>query len=121
MNKLELKDIAVSFNSKQILNNISFELKKGNIYGLLGLNGVGKTTIIRCIFNEVFDYSGEIKVDDEKINKSHYAKMYYFVENGHLLNQLLFMTFYKVKLSFEKLVKKPLIIKFKNFKPLFQI
>lgn len=51
MNKLELKDIAVSFNSKQILNNISFELKKGNIYGLLGLNGAGKTTIIRCIFN----------------------------------------------------------------------
>ncbi|MBU4495932.1 MAG: ABC transporter ATP-binding protein [Acidobacteria bacterium] len=46
---LEIKDLAKSFGKKRVLENIGFTVKKGEIVGLLGLNGEGKTTLIRSI------------------------------------------------------------------------
>ncbi|MBU4253063.1 MAG: ABC transporter ATP-binding protein [Acidobacteria bacterium] len=46
---LEIKDLAKSFGKKHVLENIGFTVKKGEIVGLLGLNGEGKTTLIRSI------------------------------------------------------------------------
>lgn len=45
------------------LRNVSFELPKGYIMGLVGKNGAGKTTIIKCIMNMV-DFEGKISVDN---------------------------------------------------------
>ena len=41
--KIELKNISLSFNKRQILDNISFSIREGEICGLLGPNGVGKS------------------------------------------------------------------------------
>jgi ABC-2 type transport system ATP-binding protein len=54
--QLELKNINKSFDSKQVLKDISFTFEKGKIYGLLGRNGSGKTTLFNCL-------SGEMKAD----------------------------------------------------------
>lgn len=64
---LEVKKLNKSFGENKVLNDISFELKSGEIGVLLGKSGTGKTTILRCINGlEEFD-SGEIIVDDISI------------------------------------------------------
>lgn len=55
--QLELKQIAKSFESKEVLKSIDFTFEKGKIYGLLGRNGAGKTTLFNCL-------SGELEVDE---------------------------------------------------------
>ncbi|MBE6050971.1 MAG: ATP-binding cassette domain-containing protein [Clostridium sp.] len=56
---LRLKNITKSYGKRIILNNVNFELKSG-IYGLLGANGVGKTTLFKLISGFTTDYSGEV-------------------------------------------------------------
>lgn len=64
---LEVKKLNKYFGENKVLNDISFELKSGEIGVLLGKSGTGKTTILRCINGlEEFD-SGEIIVDDISI------------------------------------------------------
>lgn len=52
--------------SNEILNNISFEVNNGNIIGLIGKNGVGKSTLLSILSTLIIDYEGNIKLD--KIN-----------------------------------------------------
>lgn len=47
--KLEVREVSKSFKNKKVVNNISFSLTKPGIFGLLGSNGAGKTTMIRMI------------------------------------------------------------------------
>ena len=66
--KLEFKNIKKIFGQKTALNNISFTVKSGHAFGLLGRNGAGKTTTIRILMNVFKSTSGEIYVDDKPIN-----------------------------------------------------
>tara|TARA_B100000953_G_scaffold24794_2_gene20263 strand:- start:863 stop:1639 length:777 start_codon:yes stop_codon:yes gene_type:complete len=47
--QIELKDISMSYNKREIFNNLSFKINKGEIMGMLGPNGVGKSTIFYLI------------------------------------------------------------------------
>ena len=67
--KIELKNISLSFNKRQILDNISFTIREGEICGLLGPNGVGKSTIFNIIIGILKPDFGEIFID--KINVTH--------------------------------------------------
>lgn len=57
---LSVKDLSVAFNKQLILDSISFELHKGKILGLIGPNGVGKTTLLRAINGSINIDHGEI-------------------------------------------------------------
>ena len=46
---IKLKEISLSFGKRKILDNISFDVNEGQILGLLGPNGVGKSTIFNLI------------------------------------------------------------------------
>ncbi|MFM7023943.1 MAG: ABC transporter ATP-binding protein [Flavobacteriales bacterium] len=46
---LQVKNISFSYQGKPVLNNVSFEVKKGKVLGLLGRTGVGKTTLLKLI------------------------------------------------------------------------
>ena len=46
---LEVKNISKSFYKHEALNDVSFHVNKGEVFGLLGPNGAGKTTLIRVI------------------------------------------------------------------------
>jgi ABC-2 type transport system ATP-binding protein len=46
---LKLENVNKSYGSKKVVNNISFEMDKPGVFGLLGSNGAGKTTTIRMI------------------------------------------------------------------------
>ena len=65
MNKvvLELKNVSKSFGKRKVIDNISLDVKKGEIYGFLGPNGSGKTTTIKMILRLIDSDSGEIKVN----------------------------------------------------------
>jgi len=61
---IELTDISKSYNDTQVINNISFSVNQGEIFGLLGPNGAGKTTILRMLLDIITSDSGSIKVFD---------------------------------------------------------
>jgi len=51
--------------NKPVLNNISFEIERGEIFGLVGESGCGKTTLAKCILG-LTDYEGEIIINGRK-------------------------------------------------------
>ncbi len=66
---LSLKNISLSFQKRQILENISFEINQGEIFGMLGPNGVGKSTIFNLVTGLIKPDKGDIIIRDEKVNE----------------------------------------------------
>lgn len=66
MNLVEFKNVSKNFGNKIALQNINLKIEKGKIYGLLGPNGSGKTTIIKLINDLLTQSSGEILVNKQK-------------------------------------------------------
>jgi ABC-2 type transport system ATP-binding protein len=62
MNTIEVINISKSFGSQKALDQVSFEVKPGEIFGLLGPNGAGKTTCIRIILDIFKPDSGSVKI-----------------------------------------------------------
>ena len=58
MKKIEVHDLHKSFGKKRVLDGINLTIEPNTIYGLLGRNGVGKTTLMRIIANQAFPTSG---------------------------------------------------------------
>lgn len=58
---IEINNLSFSFGEKQILKNISLTIEKGDIIGLLGPSGAGKTTLINILTRQLNPQSGEIK------------------------------------------------------------
>lgn len=67
--KIELRNISLSFNKRQILDNISLTIREGEICGLLGPNGVGKSTIFNIIIGILKPDFGDIYIDKEKVTQ----------------------------------------------------
>ena len=61
--KLEVKEICKSFEDKEVLHGVSFEVESGKALGLLGRNGAGKTTTIRILMDVFHANKGEILLD----------------------------------------------------------
>ena len=67
MNVVELRNVTKRFNEFVAVKNLSFEVRKGAIFGLLGPNGAGKTTSIRMIVNIFAPDTGEVEVLGEHV------------------------------------------------------
>jgi lipopolysaccharide export system ATP-binding protein len=64
---IKLEKISLSFGKRQILENISFNINKGEILGMLGPNGVGKSTIFNLITGLIKPNYGSIVIDGENV------------------------------------------------------
>ena len=64
---LEIKNLSKSYGKTAVLANVNLELEHGKIYGLLGRNGVGKTTLLNIVSNQIKKDSGELKLFGEEI------------------------------------------------------
>ncbi len=74
-NKIELKNICFSYNSsKDVLQNISFEINKGDFIGIIGLSGAGKSTLADVLTGLLPLDSGNIFVDGLQLNQSNFAQ-----------------------------------------------
>ena len=62
MELVEFKDLSKNFGTKEVLKKINLKIEKGKIYGLLGPNGSGKTTMIKIINDLLQPSSGEILI-----------------------------------------------------------
>ncbi|WP_368489019.1 ABC transporter ATP-binding protein [Clostridium sp. BJN0013] len=69
MEVLKIENVSKNINNKKIINNISLNVKEGEICGLLGPNGSGKTTIIKMIVGLLTPDSGNIYVCSNTIKK----------------------------------------------------
>jgi len=68
-NFLKLEKISLKFGKKIILDNLNITLNKGQVLGLLGPNGVGKSSIFNLIIGLLSPNTGSITIKGEKINK----------------------------------------------------
>ena len=66
---IEFENISLSYGNRQILENINFKINEGQIFGMLGPNGVGKSTIFNLITGLISPGSGTIKIAGENVNK----------------------------------------------------
>lgn len=63
---IELKNVSKSFGGVKALSDVSVSFGGGKIYGLLGSNGAGKTTMLNIITNRLYADSGEVLIDGER-------------------------------------------------------
>ncbi len=64
---IEFDKVSLSFGNRLILDNISFKINEGQIFGMLGPNGVGKSTIFNLITGLVNPKHGKIKINGEDV------------------------------------------------------
>ena len=61
--KVEIKDLCKQFKDRRVLDHINLQIGTGKIYGIVGINGSGKTMLFRCMAGLVRPTSGEILYD----------------------------------------------------------
>lgn len=74
-NCLAVVDIHKNFKNKTVLENITLNVKPYDIYGLIALNGIGKTTLIKIILNLINAEKGSIELFDQK-HDNHQARLH---------------------------------------------
>ena len=67
-NIVEVKNFRMQFGRKTVISDLSFNVKKGEIFGFLGANGCGKTTTVRALLGFYTPTSGELLVDGKKFD-----------------------------------------------------
>lgn len=85
---LEVKHITKYYGNNKAVNDLSFTVKDGEIFGLLGENGAGKTTTFRIIMGLIEANSGEVLLDGKKIDYSVTDKIGFVTEERSLLTKL---------------------------------
>ncbi len=60
---IEVQNLSFSYGDRQVLKNISFSVGKGEFLSILGPNGVGKSTLFRCVLGLLSGYTGTVLVD----------------------------------------------------------
>ena len=91
---IEFQNISLSYGNRLILDNINFKINEGQIFGMLGPNGVGKSTIFNLITGLVSPRSGVIKINREEVNnypiylRTNKFKVGYVPQYGGFFNDL---------------------------------
>lgn len=85
---INIKGVTKMYGKKKVLNGVSFTAEKGKITCLIGINGVGKTTIMKAIMGLTPINSGEILIDGEKMNHESYEKITFIPDTITMLPQM---------------------------------
>ena len=85
---LDVKELTKRFDTKIVLDNISFDVGKGVIFGLLGPNGAGKTTMIRIILDILRADHGDIDIFGRKFDDALKARIGYLPEERGLYQKI---------------------------------
>ncbi|MGP8320062.1 MAG: ABC transporter ATP-binding protein [Methanosarcinaceae archaeon] len=84
MGIIEFNHVSKSFDRTRVINNISFSVDQGEIFGLLGPNGAGKTTILRMLLDIIKPDSGSIDIFGDTLNRDSKDRIGYLPEERGL-------------------------------------
>lgn len=119
MYALEVKNLSKNFNGIKAVDDASFTVPEGSVFGLIGRNGAGKTTTIRMMMNIYIPDSGEVILRGTKIGQEFKDKVGYLPEERGLykkmkvMDTLLFLAELKGKTG--KVIEKNAINYLKRF------
>ncbi len=85
MRGIELKNLTKHYKETKALEDVTLTIEYGKVYGLLGRNGAGKSTMVNLISNRIFPTSGEIFVDGEPSIENDSALRKIFTMSEHNL------------------------------------
>jgi ABC-2 type transport system ATP-binding protein len=88
MNVLEVHNLVKSFDGIKAVNNVSFSVPEGSVFGLIGRNGAGKTTTIRMLMNIYIPEKGEVILRGVKIGQDFRNKVGYLPEERGLYKKM---------------------------------
>jgi ABC-2 type transport system ATP-binding protein len=115
-NIITVSDLRKSYGSKVVLDGIDFTAHSGQIIGLLGPNGCGKTTLIKILTGLIKDHSGTVRIDNEEPGAYTKSIVAYLPEKSYLPDWMrsidaidYFADFYK---DFDKPKAQDMVIKF---------
>lgn len=83
-NLIEVRNLSKSYGNHLVLDDISFSLEEGQIIGLLGPNGCGKTSLLKILTGLINDYTGEVLIDGENVGVNSKAMIAYLPEKSYL-------------------------------------
>ena len=81
---LKVENLSKSFGELVALNRSNFEVKDGELFGVIGQNGAGKSTLFRCIMNFYSKYDGNITYNGKKFSKVPLEKIGFLPEERSL-------------------------------------
>jgi len=67
---IKVENLKFSYGAKKVLNVSDVEFEQGKIYGIVGKNGVGKTTFFKALTNIITNYTGSVLIDGENIKQN---------------------------------------------------
>ena len=82
MKVIELKDVKKSYGKQEILHGINLDVEEGSIHGLVGRNGCGKTTLIKCITGIYEQDQGQILICGEEVFENPKVKVGYVADSN---------------------------------------
>lgn len=88
MSLIKVVDVRKQFQNHLALDDVSFEIEKGQVFGLLGPNGAGKTTFIRILNQITAPDSGYILFNDQKLTSEHIKDIGYLPEERGLYKKM---------------------------------
>ncbi|MCJ7764071.1 MAG: ATP-binding cassette domain-containing protein, partial [Dehalococcoidales bacterium] len=87
----EVNNVVKTYGEKSVVNDVSFSVSPGEIFGLIGPNGAGKTTTIRLMMDIIKPDSGEIRILGERLSEGTKDKIGYLPEERGLYKKLTVM------------------------------
>jgi ABC-2 type transport system ATP-binding protein len=90
---IEVNNLSYEIEGKQILKDINLKINKGTIFGIIGPNGVGKTTLLRCLTGIYKPISGTINYDGREV----YDNIEVKGQIGYVADENIMQTKFKVK------------------------
>lgn len=88
MSIINVSNVTKTFGNYKAVNDVSFDVESGRIFGLLGPNGAGKTTLIRMLTNIFMPDTGEIKIMDKPVSSELQNNIGYLPEERGLYKRL---------------------------------
>ncbi|MBQ8028083.1 MAG: ABC transporter ATP-binding protein [Clostridia bacterium] len=115
-NIITVSSLKKSYGSKVVLDGVDFTAPAGQIIGLLGPNGCGKTTLIKILTGLIKDHSGTVRIDNEEPGAYTKGIVAYLPEKSYLPDWMrpvdaidYFSSFYK---DFDKAKAEEMVVKF---------
>lgn len=99
---LKLENVSKKFNNELIFSNISFSVKEGEIFSIVGKSGIGKSTLAKIIIGLIKPTSGKILFNNSDISKRKISDIQMIFQDPYsALNE---------KMTVEEIIKEPLIV-----------